>query len=103
MNVFDFPDMSPSEEITDVLFDNGGVRIEKISSLRSTTGWYDQNEDEWVCLLEGEADIEFEGGIKTLKKGDSILIRKHERHRVARTTRCIWLCVFMEEKDESNE
>ena len=96
MNIFDFPKEKLPNELTEILLENKNVRIEKILSDGHTTNWYDQMEDEWVCLLTGEADIEFEDSIKTLNKGDSIFIPKHQKHRVSRTTKCIWLCIFME-------
>lgn len=97
MNIFDFPPETLGEELTQILAQRQGVRIERILSDHHTTDWYDQEEAEWVCLLSGRAELEFETGIRKLKKGDSLLILPHERHRVAKTTRCIWLCVFFED------
>ena len=95
MNIYDLPKEKLSEELIEILLDDKNVRIEKIISDGHTSDWYDQSEDEWVCLLKGEADLEFENGIKTLYQGDTIFIPCHHRHRVARTTACVWLCVFV--------
>ena len=73
------------------------MRIEKIVSDGHTTGWYDQDEDEWVCLLTGEAELEFENETKLLRAGEWLLIERYKRHRVTRTTQCVWLCVFIGE------
>ena len=98
MNIFDLPDLPLPEELTTVLVENDNVRIERIVSDGQTTGWYDQEQTEFVVLLEGEAVIEFENGKSVpLFKGDTLLIQPHERHRVSYTGAappCVWLCVF---------
>ena len=96
MNLFDFPKKKFDEEITQILLDSDNIRIEKILSDGQTSDWYDQEEAEWVALLKGEAELEFEDRRVKLQKGDSLLIAPHEKHRVAKTGRCIWLCVFFE-------
>lgn len=97
MNVYDRPAERPPEEIVELLLRQKNVRIEKIVSDGHTSDWYDQEEDEWVCLLTGEADLEYETGVQTLRAGDCVFLPRHRRHRVARTTACVWLCVFIEE------
>jgi cupin 2 domain-containing protein len=98
MNIFELPELPMPEELTTVLAEGGGVRIERIVSAGHTTGWYDQREAEFVVLLEGEAVLEFGDGRKAaLAKGDSLTIMPHDRHRVAYTSAeppCVWLCVF---------
>jgi len=98
MNLFDFPALPLPDELTTVLAENGNVRIERIVSTGQASGWYDQAETEFVALLEGSAVIEYANG-KTvaLSKGDTILIKPRERHRVSFTScepPCVWLCVF---------
>jgi len=98
MNIFDLPSLPLSEELTTVLAENGDVHIERIVSTGQTSDWYDQTETEYVVLLEGNAAIEFENN-KTvaMSKGDTLLIKPHERHRVSCTSSkppCVWLCVF---------
>ena len=98
MNIFDLPALPLSEELVTVLAEQGQVRIERIISTGQVSGWYDQTETEFVALLEGSATIEFDNG-KTvdLYKGDALLLKPRERHRVSYTSSeppCIWLCVF---------
>ena len=97
MNIFDLPKAVPDEVVT-ILAENENVRIERIVSTGQTTGWYDQCETEFVVLLEGSAKVEFKNGdIIALSKGDSIIIKPHEKHRVCYTSSlppCVWLCVF---------
>lgn len=94
MNLFDYPKEAFPEEIITILEKNETVRIEKIVSCGQTTSWYDQEENEWVLLLKGEAELEFETHKRKLSAGDYIVIPKHSRHRVSKTTQCIWLCMF---------
>ena len=98
MNIFDLPALPLPEELTTVLAENDNIRIERIISTGQVSDWYDQDETEFVVLLEGNAIVEYENN-KTvvLAKGDTLLIKPHERHRVSFTSSnppCIWLCVF---------
>ena len=98
MNIFDLPALPLKEEMTTVLAESGHVRIERVISTGQVSDWYDQTETEFVALLEGNAVIEYENG-KTvaLSKGDTLIIKPRERHRVSFTSSeppCVWLCVF---------
>jgi cupin 2 domain-containing protein len=97
-NIFDLPKLPLPEELTTVLAENSNARIVRIISTGQISDWYDQSEMEFVVLLEGSAIIEFENGrTVTLEKGDTLLIKPHEKHRVSFTSNeppCIWLCVF---------
>lgn len=75
-----------------------GTRIERIVSRGHATPegvWYDQEEDEWVAVLEGTARLAYgDGSVITLRKGDFVLIPRRVKHRVAHTSDpCIWLAV----------
>ena len=98
MNIFDLPPIPLPEELTTALVKKGNVRIERIVSTGQTSEWYDQNDSEFVALLQGSAVIEYENGKSiAMSKGDTLLIEPHERHRVSYTSSeppCIWLCVF---------
>ena len=88
------------DEFTETLLASGDVRIERIISTVQVSPpgfWYDQEEDEWVALLEGRAMLEYADGRSfTLKRGDWVLIPAHRRHRVAFTdSYCVWLAVFV--------
>jgi len=99
-NIFaGLPDAGGEEEFL-TLFAGDAVRIERIVSRshRSPDGfWYDQDQDEWVALLRGYADLEFAGGeTLAMKAGDSLLIPRHVRHRVRETApETIWLAVHV--------
>ncbi|MDO5638402.1 MAG: cupin domain-containing protein [Neisseria sp.] len=77
------------------------VRIERIVSYGQTspdTGWYDQDEHEWVLLLQGCAVLVFADGREiSLEAGDYVHIPAHCRHRVGMTDKngaTVWLAVF---------
>ena len=61
------------EELTTVLQEGHGVRIERIVSQghNSPAGfWYDQPESEWVLVLQGAARLEFEDRVVEMSPGD---------------------------------
>lgn len=120
INIFENISPNNSEESIEILYKNMNSRIERIISSGQTTPeniWYDQIEEEWIVLLQGEAvllikkmdnDPDWEKDTKTnsnmykeikLKKGDTFLIKAHQKHRVIYTSQnppCIWLCYFQE-------
>ncbi len=87
-------------ELSEVLAQGPEVRIERIVSsghVSPPDSWYDQKQDEWVCLLQGRARLAWENGHEQeLKAGDWLCIPAHARHRVAYTSKkppCVWLAV----------
>ncbi|WP_373481987.1 cupin domain-containing protein [Acetobacterium sp.] len=98
MNVYEMSGLPVNDEVISILEQNERVRIERIISTGQQSDWYDQAESEYVILLEGRAQLAFDDGRTiTLKKGDTLLIPAHQKHRVAYTSAdppCIWLCVF---------
>lgn len=95
MNLLHVPQPLPEQESTELLL-KGNTRIERIVSDGQSSGWYDQAEDEWVCVLKGEGELEYADGRRQLLcAGDTAYLPAHRRHRVSRTSKpCIWLCVF---------
>jgi len=89
------------KELVDTLLQSGDIRIERIISKGHTSpesGWYDQDQDEWVIILQGEAIISFENDAdKHLGIGDHIHIPAYTKHKVSWTTpkiETIWIAVF---------
>jgi len=100
-NLYDQSAASAREEVAETLYADEKVHIEHIISTGqgSPEGfWYDQKQNEWVCVLEGQGVIQWEDDSKkVLKKGDWVLIPAHVRHRVLSTSStppCIWLAFF---------
>lgn len=101
INIFsNIPAELPSEIFEDII-STEKLRIERIVSKGQAspdTGWYDQNENEWVIVLSGFGVIEYANGMKvTLKQGDYLNIKAHEKHRVIETSLdepTVWLAVF---------
>jgi cupin 2 domain-containing protein len=98
-NLFaDLPSKFDAEDFL-TLCESSAAKIERIvsHSHASPPGfWHDQAEDEWVMILSGSATLEFEGNETVeLKTGDYLIIPRHLKHRVARTSEeTIWLSVF---------
>ena len=99
-NIFhDLPELLGLEELS-ILFQNPCATIERIVSQSHSSPpgfWYDQEEDEWVIVVRGEASLEFEGGeLVRMNAGDHVMIPRHVRHRVQRTDpNTIWLAVHV--------
>jgi len=95
--LFPEPDLPCGGERFETLLETQGLRIERIlSAPGSASGPYDQDMDEWVLLLQGEALLEIEGERVNLKAGEALSIPAHARHRVLDTSAdpsCIWLAV----------
>ena len=75
-----------------------GLRVERIISHGHVTPdneWYDQEQDEWVLVLEGSATLGFaDGSERTLSRGESLFLPRHLKHRVLfSSTPCFWLAV----------
>lgn len=107
-NLFGDLPKSCADELVSVLASSKHVRVERIVSTghSSSAGfWYDQDEHEWVTVLQGSAQLEFaDGEIQNLGVGDHVLIPAHRRHRVASTSESeptVWLAVFFRPDDES--
>jgi cupin 2 domain-containing protein len=101
-NIFSgFPKIMMKEEKSDALLDTRHFRLERIisSGQRTPPGeWYDQDTNEWVILLGGNAGLLFEGETKVvvLRPGDYVHIPSHRRHRVEWTDpeqKTVWLAL----------
>lgn len=99
-NIFQDIPKPTKEEFFEILASKKEVKIERIVSYGHTTKdfeWYEQEGDEWVILLSGEAIISFDDkeDIK-LKAGDYINIPAYKKHRVSWTKEnqeSVWLAV----------
>lgn len=99
MNIFNVKNINKNKEIVEILKENENVKIEKIVSTGQTTDWMEQEQEEFVMLIQGEAIIEYENKKQELRAGDTVIIKKNEKHRVAYTSEnpcCIWICIFYE-------
>lgn len=100
-NLFQIPvQLSSTEEYFEQVLASPSCRVERIISTGHSSPegfWYDQDEDEWVALLQGTAELSFDDGSSvSLAAGDHLLIEAHRRHRVERTSidpPCVWLAV----------
>ncbi len=106
-NIFDLPSSLPDKELFESLVSAEDILIERIISTGQSTPsgeWYDQNRDEWVILLQGEACLSYADGSQIkLTVGNYLLIPAHQKHRVEYTSfepPCIWLAVHFSRDGE---
>jgi cupin 2 domain-containing protein len=99
----DLPSPSRDHEVVDILLERPGLRIERIVSMGQATPegqWYDQETDEWVMVVEGNARLRIEGEAedRELGEGDFVFLPAHCRHRVAWTKQerpTVWLAIYI--------
>jgi cupin 2 domain-containing protein len=98
-NLFDNVPATLPNELFETLLTAPYLRIERIVSQGHASPpdfWYDQDQHEWVLLLQGAARLRFEEKTIELKPGDYLDIPAHTRHRVDWTTPhepTIWLAI----------
>jgi len=99
-NIFNNIPKNINKELFEDIISKDGIKIQRIVSQGHTTTeneWYDQENDEWVIVLQGGATISFEGQDDVhLNVGDYINIPAHKKHRVSWTSeneKTIWIAV----------
>ena len=100
-NLFENLPESLPEEIIETIIESKNVKIERIISKGHSSPknyWYDQEKNEWVLVLKGNAKLIFkENESIGLSAGDYINIPAHKKHRVEWTEKeieTIWLAIF---------
>lgn len=91
------------DELFDTLLQSGSCRLERIVSWGHATPsdqWYDQDWDEWVVVLQGQAGLRLaeEDRIRILNPGDPLWLPAHCRHRVEWTSTeppTVWLALHI--------
>ncbi len=99
-NIFSDIQKQAPDEVLETILKTDQFKIERIISHGHATTegeWYDQDKNEWVLVLNGNAGLLFEGD-KTIimKTGDYINIPAHQKHRVEWTDpeeETIWLTI----------
>ena len=94
------PNATQAERL-EQLCQSKSFRIERITSAGQVSPpdfWFDQSNDEWVLVIQGEAEISLLEPDETihLAAGDWLLIDARRKHRVEATSRepvTIWVAV----------
>lgn len=102
-NIFSNIPTQLTEELFETLHQQDNIQVERIISKGQHTPeheWYDQPQDEWVLLLQGQAELEFSEphSVQRLMPGDYLLIPAHVKHRVAWTpddSVTVWLAIHI--------
>lgn len=99
-NIFkDLPEVSSGNEVFEMLQESSTFLIERIVSnncISPAEGWFSQNHDEWVMVIQGSATVETIEKSNELHVGDSLFIPAFVKHRVTYTSSsplCIWLVI----------
>lgn len=103
-NIYEHLPLATYQEQFEDIHKSQGVRIERIVSMGQATPedeWYDQDWDEWVMLLKGQAGILIYGEekIRVLSPGDYIFLPARIKHRVEWTSvnePCVWLAIHFD-------
>lgn len=95
-NLYHMKKPAENSEHFSTLFQNHSLKIEAIRSWLKTPGdIYNQEEDEWVLLLIGEASLQIGDQRLNLIRGDYCFIPRHTEHRVLSTSEdALWLGIF---------
>jgi cupin 2 domain-containing protein len=89
------------DEIFEEIISSKTCKIERIISKGQASPegfWYDQEQNEWVVVLKGQAALKFQDNEKVIEMGpgDYVNIPAHCKHRVEWTdphTETIWLAI----------
>ena len=100
-NIFENIPAELPDELFEVLLEGANFKLERIVSYGHSSPegfWYDQEQNEWVLVLQGYACLSFEGEDEPmlLSAGDYLNIPAHVKHRVEWTDEdheTVWLAV----------
>ncbi len=86
-------------EVFEVIAASESVKVERIISKGQVSSeWYDQDQHEWVLVLQGSGELLFADGTSVrLGAGDYLNIPAHCKHKVSWTPPdevTIWLAIF---------
>lgn len=104
LNIYDQILSVDDQEFIDILLRSAGLgesvnlRIERIVSngkVSPANFWYDQDFNEWCCLIRGRAVLQTKSNdMLIMQEGDSCFFSKHQVHRVLDVSEdAIWITV----------
>ncbi|WP_347987181.1 cupin domain-containing protein [Methylomonas sp. AM2-LC] len=101
-NIFTDIPAALKQELFQTLLSTPTLKIERIVSKghnNPSDFWYEQSQDEWVLILQGQARLQFsDQHYVELATGDYLLIPAHCRHRVDWTIadiETVWLAIHI--------
>jgi cupin 2 domain-containing protein len=104
-NIFNDIPSELAEELFTTIHTAKKFRLERIVSQGQCSPqgfWYDQKENEWLIVLEGNASIRFDRDPEPMElvPGTYLNIPAHAKHRVERTSQTgqtVWLAIHYED------
>lgn len=93
------PSVKNGEELIETISESSSIKVERIisnNSIAPKNGWFEQENEEWVMLIQGSAKIQFQEKEIELFTGDTLFIPAKTKHKVTYTSSipiCIWLAI----------
>lgn len=102
VSFFDVPAAEPGTERFDVLLRARGMTLERIvSSGTQPAQQYCQDQDEWVMLVQGTAEMRIDGLPVQLQAGQFLVLPKHTPHEVVSTSEnAVWLALHVQASEQ---
>ncbi len=97
-NIFtNLPPCPTHGEAFETLLSHHHITVERIVSASFNHGrWMEQEQDEWVLLLQGEATLNVAGDVMALQCGDYLFLKARTPHRVINTSaQALWLAMHI--------
>ncbi|PHV61278.1 cupin domain-containing protein [Cyanobacterium aponinum] len=96
-NLFDnIPSLVEGEDFSELLNCRNVVIERIVSSKNPDNKVYCQEQDEWVILIKGKAQLRIKDDIVNLKAGDYLFIPAMTPHQVLTTSNnCLWLAIHI--------
>lgn len=96
-NLFhNLPSLINGEDFSELLKCRNVIIERILSSDRPDDKIYSQNQDEWVILIKGKAQLIINEDLIKLNAGDYLFIPAQTPHQVVKTSaNCVWLAVHI--------
>ncbi|NCS99594.1 cupin domain-containing protein [Candidatus Parcubacteria bacterium] len=89
--------MRVESEKFEELFRNEKIKVKRITSPKDfSSETFESQEDEWVYVISGHANLKIGEEVKELKTGDSVFIPKNTPNQVVETfEETAWLGIYL--------
>ncbi|MCW8847264.1 MAG: cupin domain-containing protein [Sedimenticola sp.] len=105
VNLLKSADQPIRQEQLETLIETRHIRLQRILSPAAfRSELFQQAEDEWLVVLQGQGTLQMDERIVDLDTGDSLLIPAGTPHRVLSTSTdplCIWLTLHLEAEEDN--
>ena len=89
------------KENFEILIERGNIKIKRITSPKNfKSEIFIQEEDEWVMVIQGSAELDIAGRKVKISEGEHIFIPRKTYHQILKTSdeiETVWLAVYLSE------